>query len=126
MNVDRVAVRAIGSDLRSSALVSLLAVLPFLLESLRTTRTMTPTQALFLTLLWVIQLTFLVAIRPVVRYAIKPDGVVNLASFSVRVIVAVFLLAAWAGLLVHQMPVFAGFAVCTYGTALTVARLARL
>ena len=126
MNVDRVAVRASAADLRSSALVSLLVLLPFFLESVRVSRTITTTQAQFLFLLWVIQLTFLVAILPVVRYAKEANGAVNLVSVTVRIIVAGFLLAAWTGLLVDQMPVFVGFAVCAYGTAITVARLVRV
>jgi hypothetical protein len=117
MNVSRIALRTTSTDLQSAGITSFIVVLPFLLESLRTAKSVTIGLPLFFGGVWLVQSAFLVAIGPVVRYARDHRATVNALSLSLRITVAGLLFALWTGWVVAQFPTFINLANYSQETA---------
>ena len=96
----------IAADLRPAAVPSLLLLLFWILEGVHDDIRVTAGFLLFLGTLWLLQVTFYVALMPVIRFAFVQNAQATMTrlSASIRVIVAVSSLALWTGLVIEHLP----------------------
>lgn len=104
------------TNLKSSALISLILVLPFaVLESLNSTITRQNAIGLIVLfgLLWLLPTAFIVIFVPIVREVRAGQTVTaNPINLVLRVAFLAGIAMLWAGILIDQMPCFMGIPNC--------------
>jgi hypothetical protein len=108
--------KAIATDLRTPALGSFILVLPFaILELANTTLTRqnAPDLVFLFGLLWLLPMTFLAVLTPVVQNVrAGRRAAANPARLFLSVAVVLVLALVWGSLVVDQMPCFLGAPNC--------------
>ncbi len=93
----------IAADLRPAAVPSLLLLLFWILEGVHDDIRVTTGFLLFLGIVWLLQVTFYVALMPVIRFVQNPRAIMTRLSASIRIIMAVASLALWTGLVIDHL-----------------------
>ena len=109
-------IKSIITTLGSAALISFILVLPFaILESLNhtITRQNAPGLILLFGLLWLLPMSFIVILAPIVRTMRAGNSILaNPVNLLFRVAFLALIAMMWGGLLIDQLPCFLGVPNC--------------
>lgn len=106
--------KAVLAKLKSPALISLLAVLPFMaLEAVSARNFNAVFNVPLFGILWLLALIFILLLMPIAQ-TIRTGGrlVTHPVNLLIKVIFLVFIAWMWASIVMDQMPCFLGFSNC--------------
>ena len=103
------------TNLSSSAIISFLIVLPFMILELATRSNLPRSNAsisLFV-IMWILPMLFILTVMPIVRNLRARNSIVaNPISLLLRVVFSAYLVWLWFGFVIDQMPCFLGGSGC--------------
>ena len=102
-------------NFRSPALISLILVIPFMIMEVLNRRNFNEGFPIPLfVIMWVLPIIFIVTLMPIVRNLRRAGNslIASPVNLLIRVVILVFIVWMWMGLLIDQMPCFLGVPNC--------------